>query len=520
MNTSIPPKILKKCAQTDIAQLRETFQKIWGYDDFRPPQGEIAQALFAGQDIVVVMPTGGGKSVCFQLPALMKTGVTLVISPLVALMENQVQELAEKQLPAAALHSELDKKAQWQTLRSLSQNRLRLLYLSPETLLSKPVWEVLTQPQVSINALVLDEAHCLTQWGDSFRPTYRRLGTVRTALLATKPAGSRMAIAAFTATADPFTQQALETILGLQNPQIIRLNPYRSNLHLSVQTIWTPRGRKRAMVKFIQRYGQQSGLVYARTRRGTEDLARWFAAQGYRVRAYHAGLGAPQRRQIEAQWINGDCQFVVCTSAFGMGINKADCRFVIHYEVPSLLAEYVQEVGRAGRDGKPAQALSLVSEPTGLFAPEDQRRWQFFEQKAQQLQKAALDLVSQIPPEGHIDAVRRQFREGDQALALLHRNGQLRWLDPFTYKIETRQQIRRPEKQPDPAQVMKHYLWTKRCRWQVLLEEFGFTQAAKTMRCQQCDRCRQSNKSNQSNQRSPNLPPKSALPTQPQTNHP
>ncbi len=512
MQSSRSPEPLPKCAQTEVARLRETFQKIWGYDDFRPPQGEIAQALFAGQDIVVVMPTGGGKSVCFQLPALMKTGVTLVISPLVALMENQVQELAEKQLPAAALHSELDKNVQWQTLRSLSQNRLRLLYLSPETLLSKPVWEVLTQPQVIINALVLDEAHCLTQWGDSFRPTYRRLGTVRTALLATKPAGSRMAIAAFTATADPFTQQALETILGLQNPQIIRLNPYRSNLHLSVQTTWTPKGRKRAMVKFIQRYGDQSGLVYARTRRGSEDLARWFADQGYRVRAYHAGLAAPQRREIEAQWINGDCQFVVCTSAFGMGINKADCRFVIHYEVPSLLAEYVQEVGRAGRDGKPAQALSLVSEPTGLFAPEDQRRWQFFEQKAQHLQKAALDLVGQIPPEGHIDKVRRQFKEGDQALALLHRNGQLRWLDPFTYRVETRQPIRSKEKQPDPTQVMKRYLWTKRCRWQVLLEEFGFTQAAKTMRCQQCDRCRQSN---QSNQRSPNISPKSALPNQP-----
>lgn len=473
----------------DLALLRETFRRVWGYDDFRPPQGEIAQALLQGRDIITIMPTGGGKSVCFQLPALMRSGVTLVISPLVALMENQVQELAEKRLPAAALHSELDRRSHAQTLRSLQNNRLRLLYLSPETLLSKPVWEVLCQPQVQINALVLDEAHCLTQWGDSFRPTYRRLGAVRPALLAKKPPGSKMAIAAFTATADPLTEQALRSILQLQNPQLIRLNPYRDNLHLTVQTVWTPKGRQQAMLKCLQRQGKQSGLVYARTRRGTEALAQWLAAKGYSGHAYHGGLAALQRRQIEAQWINGDCQFVVCTSAFGMGINKPDCRFVIHYEVPSLLAEYVQEVGRGGRDGKPAEALSLVSEPTGLLSPEDSRRWQFFDRKAQQLERSALQLVRQIPAEGHIDDVRKISREGDQALALLHRHGQLRWLDPFTYRLQnSRKAI--SERQTPAVKVMKRYLFTRRCRWQVLLEEFGFTKEAKTMHCGVCDRCR------------------------------
>ncbi|MEL7330373.1 MAG: RecQ family ATP-dependent DNA helicase [Cyanobacteria bacterium J06559_1] len=469
--------------------LRAAFQKIWGYEDFRPPQGEIAQALFQGKDSIVIMPTGGGKSVCFQLPALMKTGVTLVISPLVALMENQVQELREKNLAAAALHSELDKNTHWQTLRSLSQNRLRLLYLSPETLLSKKVWEILCEPQVKINALVLDEAHCLTQWGDTFRPTYRRLGAVRPALLQHKPEGSQIAIAAFTATADPLTQQALHNVLQLRSPQIIRINPYRSNLNLSVKTIYTPKGRKRALRKFVQQHGKQSGLIYARTRRGTEALAQWFSQRGYSVRAYHGGLAAPKRRQIEAQWIDGDCQFVVCTSAFGMGINKSDCRFVAHYEVPSLLAEYVQEVGRGGRDGKPANALSLVSEPTGLLAPEDKRRWQFFENKAQQLQKEARQLARQIPASGNIDDVRKQFRKSDQALALLHRNGQLRWRDPFTYDLSPTQKNRQM-KQPSPSVVMKRYLFTRRCRWQVLLEEFGFAQEAKSLRCGQCDRCR------------------------------
>lgn len=477
----------------DLALLRETFRQVWGYDNFRPPQGEIAQALLQGRDIVTIMPTGGGKSVCFQLPALMRSGVTLVISPLVALMENQVQELAEKRLPAAALHSELDRRSHHQVLRSLQNNRLRLLYLSPETLLSRPVWEVLCQPQVRINALVLDEAHCLTQWGDSFRPTYRRLGAVRPALLADKPPGSRMAIAAFTATADPLTQQALRSVLQLQNPQLIRLNPYRDNLHLAVQTVWTPKGRQQATLKCLQRQGKQSGLVYARTRRGTETLAQWLTAKGYSVQAYHGGLAAGQRRQIEAQWINGDCQFVVCTSAFGMGINKPDCRFVIHYEVPSLLAEYVQEVGRGGRDGKPAEALSLVSEPTGLLAPEDSRRWQFFDRKAQQLENAARQLMRQIPAEGHIDDIRRNFREGDQALALLHRNGQLHWRDPFNYRLQASRKAS-PERQTPAVTVMKRYLFTRRCRWQVLLEEFGFVAEAKKMRCGVCDRCHQAAK--------------------------
>ena len=473
----------------EMERLRAMFRQVWGYEDFRPPQGEIARAILSKQDIVVVMPTGGGKSVCFQLPALMERGVTLVVSPLVALMENQVQELRDKRLRAAALHSELSKRQRWQTLRSLSQNQLNLLYLSPETLLSQSVWEVLTQPTVRINALVLDEAHCLTQWGDSFRPTYRRLGTVRAALLKTKPKGAKIAIAAFTATADPTTQDALRNVLQLRSPQIVRLNPYRRNLQLAVQTVWTPRGRRQALLRFIQRQGKQSGLIYARTRRGTEALAQWFAAKGYSVKAYHGGLSATRRRQIESRWIEGDCQFVVCTSAFGMGINKPDCRFVAHYEVPSLISEYVQEVGRGGRDGRSAVALSLVSERTGLLSPEDKQRWQFFEQKAQQMERAAMQLVKQIPKEGHIDDVRRQSKEGDQALALLHRDGQLKWLDPFNYRVQTTRASGKAVRKSSAVAVMQRYLFTRRCRWQVLLEEFGFAQEAETLRCGKCDRC-------------------------------
>ncbi|WP_338038835.1 DEAD/DEAH box helicase [Neosynechococcus sphagnicola] len=217
-------------------QVRARFQAIWGYSDFRPPQGEIVRCLLSQQDTLVILPTGGGKSVCFQLPALMQSGLTLVVSPLVALMENQIQELRQRKLPAALLHSELSAAARKQVYGALQRQQLRLLYLSPETLLSQPVWERLCQPDLVIHGLILDEAHCLVHWGDSFRPTYRRLGAVRPALLAHKPPGTQLAIAAFTATADPTVQQTIQQILGIEAAAVFRLSPYRNNLYLQVKT--------------------------------------------------------------------------------------------------------------------------------------------------------------------------------------------------------------------------------------------------------------------------------------------
>ena len=221
-------------ASTDWKQVKAAFKRIWGYDDFRPPQGEIIKSLLDHKDALIVMPTGGGKSICFQLPALLKTGLTLVISPLVALMENQVQELQDLHLPAALIHSQLMPQQRRKTLHLVEQNQLRLLYLSPETLLSSPVWSVISQPHVKINGLILDEAHCLVQWGDTFRPAYRRLGAIRSTLLNLKPTDQKIAIAAFTATADPDAQNTIKQVLQLENPQQFLLSPYRSNLELNI----------------------------------------------------------------------------------------------------------------------------------------------------------------------------------------------------------------------------------------------------------------------------------------------
>ncbi len=479
---------------SDWQQIQTKFQQIWGYTDFRPPQGEIIQTLLEQRDALVILPTGGGKSLCFQLPALLQSGVTLVVSPLVALMENQVQELRQKGLAAAAIHSELSSGDRYRTLAALARQQLRLLYLSPEGLLSPPVWEKLTQPALTINGLILDEAHCLVQWGDTFRPAYRRLGAVRPALLANKPAGTIFPIAAFTATANPNTQRVLRAVLGLQTPTVVRLSPYRPNLQLGVQTVWTPRARKQALLRLIQGQRDQSGLVYVRTRRASETLAQELGAKGFAVAAYHGGLPGDDRRQLEAQWLHGQLQFVVSTNAFGMGVNKPNVRWVAHFHAPCLLAEYIQEVGRAGRDGQPATALTLASEPTGLFDPSDQQRSQFFRQQAQKLQQQASQLSRLIPKEGDVAAVQREFRGGAIALSYLHSQGRLRWLDPFHYRLVTPQGKSTATTSPTQTrddQAMKKYLHGNTCRWQYLLSQFGFRGEAQRLdRCGHCDRCR------------------------------
>ena len=470
--------------------VRATFQRIWGYEDFRPPQGEIVRTLLGKKDALIIMPTGGGKSICFQLPALLQTGLTLVISPLVALMENQVQELLERQQKAALLHSQLPTHQRRRTLQALENQQIRLLYLSPETLLSPLVWEKLSHPQLQINALILDEAHCLVQWGDTFRPDYRRLGAVRPALLKTKPPGTKISIAAFTATADPTAQKTIQRVLQLQQPEIFKLNPYRPNLHLTVRIAWTPRSRKQQLLEFIKNRPQESGLIYVRTRKDSENLAVWLAEKGYTTASYHGGLDPVERRNLESKWLTGKIPFVICTCAFGMGINKSDVRWVVHFHAPHLISEYVQEIGRAGRDGNPADALVLVSEPTGWLDPEDKQRQQFFEQKMRSQQRNAQQLVRQLPPHGEVNAVTREFRDADIALALLHSSGQLNWLDPFHYTLDSGVKKMQLLNQLPDAQQMYEYLHTKKCRWQFLLNAFGFEKEASNWRCGHCDHCR------------------------------
>lgn len=469
-------------------EVLQAFQQIWGYSDFRPPQDAIVRALLEHRDVLVVLPTGGGKSVCFQLPALLQSGLTLVVSPLVALMENQVQELREKDLPAATLHSQIPPPQRSKTLRALERQDLRLLYVSPETLLSPPVWDRLCQPGLRLNGLILDEAHCLVQWGETFRPAYRRLGAVRQALLANRPPGSTLPIAAFTATADPAAQTVLKEVLQLQSPQVVRLNPHRANLTLRVKAVVSEGQRKGALRHYLGQHPGQAGLIYVRTRRDSEALAQVLSDR-YRVAPYHAGLSSRDRRQVEADWMDDRLQFVVCTSAFGMGVNKPNTRWVVHYQAPCTITEYVQEVGRAGRDGNAAEALTLVSEPTGWLEPGDRQRAKFFESQAQILRQKAQQLASQIPPSGDVRDIAQQFEHGAISLSWLHSVGQLEWVSPFQYQLTASPQA--PSGlQSTASQQMHQFLHSRQCRWQGLLVAFGFrTEAQRLGNCGHCDNC-------------------------------
>ena len=477
--------------ENHLDRVKDKFRQVWGYEDFRYPQGEIIQTLLAGKDALIILPTGGGKSICFQLPALLRTGLTIVVSPLVALMENQVNQLQNLGLSGALLHSELSRQERKRTLNAIAQQQLSLLYLSPETLLSLPVWEIIARPQVKITGIILDEVHCLTQWGTTFRPAYRRLGAVRRSLLQHKPPETKIAIAAFTATADPQAQKEISQVLELKQPETFLISPYRNNLSLNVKIVWTPRGRKQQMLRAIQAKPNQSGLIYVRSRKDSESLAAWFKSLNYSVAAYHAGLITSQRRSIERDWITGKIQFVICTSAFGMGIDKPDVRWVIHYHAPELLAEYIQEVGRGGRDGKSATALTLISEPTGWLDPEDKQRSQFFNRKLEQQYRQAQQIIKQLPKQGKIATIKEQFPQGEIALGILHSFGLVSWSDPFHYRLRSSNLSNLANGQKHDSGKMQQYLKTKQCRWQYLLQAFGFRKEARGFKCGTCDRCRQ-----------------------------
>jgi ATP-dependent DNA helicase RecQ len=465
-------------------QILETLKRIWGYDQFRPLQGDVVRATLQRRDVLAILPTGAGKSLCFQLPALLREGLSLVISPLVALMENQVAALQSKNVSVALFHSERSRDQRQQVLTRLEHGQLKLLYLSPESLLTPAVWNRLLQISQTIQSITIDEAHCITQWGNSFRPVYRRLGTVRPALQTQQP----IPIAAFTATADAKTQQEIQSVLGLQQPQIFRSSPYRRNLHLKIQRVWSPASRRQGLRSFIKAQGNTAGLVYTRSRRESEQLAEWLDQQGYITDAYHAGLSPEKRRRIEEQWLSGGMPFVICTSAFGMGVDKSNCRWICHFHSPSTLSEYLQEIGRAGRDGQQSQTLLLASEPTGWLDPQDRNRQTAFQKQRRSQEQLAQKLVPKLPQEGNLSEILQQEPQAELALAILHQQKKLVWVDPFHYRLTDHAPFLGGRSVAPPVS-MEAYLSTKSCRWQFLLRAFGFDREAQGTPCGHCDRC-------------------------------
>jgi ATP-dependent DNA helicase RecQ len=324
----------------------------FGLRSFRKGQREVVQHVLEGHDVLCVMPTGGGKSLCYQLPAVVRPGLTIVVSPLIALMKDQVDGLLARGIPATVINSSLSPAEQGQRLQEVMAGRYRLLYVAPERLRSGRFLEVMRATPIQL--LAVDEAHCISQWGHDFRPDYARLGKFRQAL-------GGVPTIALTATATPRVRQDIIDTLGLQQPKQVVTGFARDNLHFGVVNCHSDRDKDRALETFFAE-PRGSGIIYAATRKRCEAISEFLQQTcQLSVGVYHAGLLPDQRRIIQERFMSGQLPVIVATNAFGMGIDKSDIRFVIHYNLPGSLEAYYQEAGRAGRDGLPGQCVLLMA---------------------------------------------------------------------------------------------------------------------------------------------------------------
>jgi ATP-dependent DNA helicase RecQ len=325
--------------------LKNTF----GYDTFRPFQREIIQNVLERRDTLAIMPTGGGKSLCYQIPALLFDGLTVVVSPLIALMKDQVEQMRAAGVPALFLNSSLAPEAYQLNMDQVRRGQTHLLYLAPETLLTPRILALLDS--VKVDCLTIDEAHCISEWGHDFRPEYRQLVDVRRRY-------PRAVCLALTATATPRVRADITRSLGFSRANEFVASFNRENLYIEV----TPkRDANIQLGRFLERFKDQSGIIYCFSRKQVDELSEYLERRGYSVRPYHAGLDDEARRRNQEAFIRDDVQIIVATIAFGMGINKPNVRFVVHYDLPKSIEGYYQEIGRAGRDGLPAHCLLLYN---------------------------------------------------------------------------------------------------------------------------------------------------------------
>ena len=349
-------KKVKTASAATSTELVESLQQHFGFDQFKGPQEEIIQSLLAGNDTFVIMPTGGGKSLCYQLPAMMKDGVAIIVSPLIALMKNQVdlvRSYSSKDNVAHFLNSTLNKGQQKTVKDDLTSGKTKMLYVAPETLTKEDNINFFKSIKVSFFAV--DEAHCISEWGHDFRPEYRRLKEMMDLINPDIP------VIALTATATPKVQSDIVKNLGLRTPQIFVSSFNRPNLYYEIQPKINVEQTNKSIVRFIQLHKNKSGIIYTLNRKTTEDLAKMLMANGIKAVAYHAGLDAKLRAQRQDEFLNEEVDVIVATIAFGMGIDKPDVRFVIHYNIPKSIENYYQETGRAGRDGMEGKCILYYS---------------------------------------------------------------------------------------------------------------------------------------------------------------
>lgn len=477
----------------------EALDRFFGFPSFRKGQDSVIKGILDGRDSLVIMPTGGGKSLCYQLPALCREGVTLVVSPLIALMKDQVDALVEKGIPATMINSTLSPGEQRERIRGMQEGVWKIVYVAPERFGSQSFVSALKGMDVSLVAV--DEAHCLSQWGHDFRPDYLKLGRMLDEV-------GRPQTVALTATATPLVRQDILEHLKLDNPQVTVRGFGRENLHFVITHCDKQADKFRRIAETVSRL--KTGIVYCSTRKKVDSVYEELKMLGHRVVAYHAGLGDEERNRSQSAFMNGEADVVVATNAFGMGIDRGDVRFVVHFEIPGSVEAYYQEAGRAGRDGEEAWCELL-------FNHADLRTQEFFIDGSNPGVAFIADLYEMIrrccDPESHemswtIQEMSEKMGAKNEmalssALVMLMKSNAIerfdisgkrakgtRIIDPsrtgLTIPLDEQGMKEKEERDRDKLNRITQYAYSQGCRQSWILQYFGETV---TQNCGKCDVC-------------------------------